>query len=81
MRAEGERRARALHPPRPEGGLGQLVVATLEAGDLVAEQEVDDLDRLLEAVDELPRFREGDAQHLVLGRIPAGPESQFQPAV
>ena len=58
-----------------------LVVATLEAGALVGEHQLADLERLLEAAHTLPDGRELEAVAHVLHVVPGGPQAQHRAAL
>src|SRR5439155_25192241 len=76
-----ERRPRLLDRSRPRWRFFQLVIGALVTADLVAQEEIEDFHRFLEAVHPLPGWREVDAEGRVLGLIPAGAEAHVEATI
>src|SRR5205807_4203715 len=66
---------------RTRSGVAQLVVLAVERARVHARHQVDDLNRLLETADQLPRLGERDAEHRVLWLVPAGAQPDLEAAV
>src|SRR5918995_687163 len=80
VRTEGDRWSRTLQWGGAERGVVDLVVLALPRGDVPSQQRIDQHDRLLEAPDQLRGLREGHAEPLMLGPVPAGADAELQPA-
>ena len=74
--AADEERERVLHGLGLTDGVGELVVAAVERGGLLAEEAVPHLAGLLEAGQQLAGPREVDAVLLVLVDLPAGADAE-----
>ena len=76
--ATDQQRQRVLHGLRLTDGVGELVVAAVDRGRLLAEEAVPHLARLLEAREQLAGSREIDAVLLVLVDLPTGADAEQQ---
>src|SRR6185437_12208830 len=80
VRAEGEGRAGTLHRSGPKRRLAQVIVASGVAGKILPQQQVDQLDRLAEAPDQLGRLRKVDPERPMLRYVPPRADAELQAA-
>src|SRR5215218_3582581 len=79
--AHEHRRARLLHRRRPVHRARSAVIAAVERERPSTEQPADDVDGLGQAGEPLTGRRERQPDGLVLGGIPAGAETDVEPAI
>src|SRR5262249_30344676 len=78
--ADHDGRVRLLHRLRLAASVGQLHVAAIKSGHLLAQQADNRLDALVEAVETLAQRRQLDAVGITLQLVPAGAYPDFEPA-
>src|SRR4051812_4832846 len=81
MGTQGQRWAGFLYWSRAERGLGDLVIGSVERGDVLPQEEIDDLNCLVKLRDQLGSIREGDPEGFVLRLEPTSAETELEPTV
>src|SRR4051812_20769625 len=81
MGTQRQRRAGVLGWSRAERSLGDLVIGSIEGGNVLPQEQIDNLNRLVKLRNQFGSLREGDPEGLVLRLEPTSAEAELEPTV